>query len=255
MNYAHRRLEIRLAVLLAELFRQLKALYKDTWDGIIGNCSIFTFLGTNDLDSNKYLSERLGKTTVRVESRSYNRGQQGGGSDSEQLIARDLLAHNEIPQAIQARGKSKRFGGSCIVLIDDFKPFFLHKFDTKNHPLFDELGCDARYPKYVHNNTKISVEMAGIREARSERCKSQEQGLADFIANMDNSRRDTSQDDMFDSADFAEVDEDDEAMEKIKQEAIKNEIEAESPEPESEAPEPEPFDPFGDFDESQIMYG
>jgi type IV secretion system protein VirD4 len=157
---------------------QLKATYEKTWESIIGNCSIFTFLGTNDYDSNEYLSKRLGKTTVRVDTRSYNRGQQGGGSDSEQYIARDLLAPDEIPKAIRAKGKSKRFGGSCIVLVDEFNPLFLNKFDTKQHPLFERCGASSKFPKYAHNNTDIEVEMQGHKQSRHERCNERNVGLA-----------------------------------------------------------------------------
>lgn len=156
---------IRLCIVLQGL-SQLKALYEKTWESIIGNCSIFTFLGTNDMDSKEYISKKLGKTTVRVDSRSYNRGNTGGGSDSENFIQRDLLAADEIPQAIRAKGKTKKYGGSCIIFIDEFKPFFLPKFDTLRHPMISSTG--SSFEKDFHNNTNIENEYAEIRRIRHE---------------------------------------------------------------------------------------
>ncbi len=154
---------IRICIVIQGL-SLLKARYEKTWNGIIGNCSIFSFLGTNDQDSNDYVSKRLGKTTVRVDSRSYNRGNQGGGSDSENYIQRDLLLPDEIPKIIRAKGKTKRYGGSCIVWVDEFKPFLMYKYDTFSHPLFNITG--SSYPKGIPNNTYFDKEYAAIKEKR-----------------------------------------------------------------------------------------
>lgn len=170
---------IRICMVLQGL-SQLKALYEKTWESIIGNCSIFTFLGTNDLDSREYVSKKLGKTTVRVDSRSYNRGtSQGGGgsSESESYIQRDLLSPDEILQAIKPKGKTKRYGGSCIIFVDEFKPFFLPKYDTLSHPLIEVTG--SSFKKDIHNNTNIE-EIYG--EIKAERSKNHKQTLTDFFA-------------------------------------------------------------------------
>jgi type IV secretion system protein VirD4 len=213
---------IRICIVLQGL-SQLKAIYEKTWESIIGNCSIFTFLGTNDVDSNKYVSERLGKTTVRVETRSYNRGQQGGGSDSENLVARDLLSADEVPKAIRPKGKTKRFGGSCIVFVDEYRPFFKNKFDTIRHHLFEQVG--SGYPKYIHNNTDITVEMAGLKEARSKRHAERNANLFDIMAEYKTLKAQenlASNEEIIDNMDdFAELDE-------LTEEDIAAEIEAES---------------------------
>lgn len=168
---------IRLCIVLQGL-SQLKALYEKTWESIVGNCSIFTFLGTNDLDSREYVSKKLGKTTVRVDSRSYNRGGKGGGgSDSESYIQRDLLAPDEILQAIKPKGKTKRFGGSCIIFVDEYKPFFICKYDTLNHPLFNQTG--SSFPDGIPNNTNIADVYGALKE---ERHKKHQSALKDFFA-------------------------------------------------------------------------
>lgn len=170
---------IRICIVLQGL-SQLKALYEKTWESIIGNCSIFTFLGTNDLDSREYVSKKLGKTTVRVDTRSYNRGTSqggGGGSDSENYIQRDLLAPDEILQAIRPKGRNKRYGGSCIIFVDEYRPFFLSKYDTLAHPLFSKTG--SSFPNGIPNNTDIEEIYSEIKEERSANYK---QTLTDFFA-------------------------------------------------------------------------
>lgn len=174
---------IRLCIVLQGL-SQLKALYEKTWESIIGNCSIFTFLGTNDMDTKEYVSKKLGKTTVRVDSRSYNRGNTGGGSDSENFIQRDLLAADEIPQAIRAKGKTKKYGGSCIIFVDEYKPFFLPKYDTLRHPMI--LNTGSSYEKDFHNNTNIETEYAEHRRIRHESYTTQ---VTDYFEKKKNSEK------------------------------------------------------------------
>ena len=156
-----RKYNIRLCVVLQGL-SQLKAIYEKTFDSIIGNCSIFTFLGTNDQESKEYVSKKLGKTTVRTDTKSHNRGNQGGGTDNESFAARDLLAPDEISRALK-KGKN----GKCIVFVDEYNPFFLDKFNTLKHPLISKVG--SSFKKDWANNSDITVDFAGIKEERMKR--------------------------------------------------------------------------------------
>ncbi|MEE3451868.1 MAG: type IV secretory system conjugative DNA transfer family protein, partial [Acutalibacteraceae bacterium] len=156
-----RKYNIRICVVLQGL-SQLKAIYEKTFDSIIGNCSIFTFLGTNDQESKEYVSKKLGKTTVRTDTRSHNRGNQGGGSDNESFAARDLLAPDEISRALK-KGKN----GKCIVFVDEYNPFFLDKFNTLQHPLIGRVG--SSFKKDWANNSDITVDFASVREERAKR--------------------------------------------------------------------------------------
>lgn len=156
-----RKYNIRLCIVLQGL-SQLKAIYEKTFDGIVGNCSIFTFLGTNDQESKEYVSKKLGKTTVRTDTRSHNRGNQGGGSDNESFAARDLLAPDEISRALK-KGKN----GKCIVFVDEYNPFFLDKFNTLQHPLIGKVG--SSFKKDWSNNSDITVDFASVREERAKR--------------------------------------------------------------------------------------
>ena len=156
-----RKYNIRLCVVLQGL-SQLKAIYEKTFDSIIGNCSIFTFLGTNDQESKEYVFKKLGKTTVRTDTKSHNRGNQGGGTDNESFAARDLLAPDEISRALK-KGKN----GKCIVFVDEYNPFFLDKFNTLKHPLISKVG--SSFKKDWANNSDITVDFAGIKEERMKR--------------------------------------------------------------------------------------
>jgi type IV secretion system protein VirD4 len=157
---------IRLCIVLQGL-SQLKSLYEKTFESIIGNCSLFTYLGTNDMDTKEYVVKRLGKTTVRIDARSYNRGNQGGGSDSESYVSRDLLTVDELALAMRPKGKTKKYGGSCIAFIDEYRPFFIFKFDTLSHPLIEEVG--SSFPKDFHNNTDISKEYSELKTIRNKK--------------------------------------------------------------------------------------
>ena len=99
-----------------------------------------------------------------MDTRSYNRGNQGGGSDSESYIARELLAPDEIPKALK-RGKN----GKCIIFVDEFYPFFIDKFDTLQHPKISEVGSDRGESQ--KNNSDITVDFADIKSNREQEYK------------------------------------------------------------------------------------
>lgn len=152
---------IRICIVVQGL-SQLKAIYEKTYDSIIGNCDIFTMLGSKDKDTLDYISDKLGKITARNDSRSYNRGgmQGGGGQDTEASGERPLLYPDEIKEAIKPKGKNRKYGGNSIVFVGYEKPMFLPKFDTANHPLFSK--CGSQYEEYSHNNTYASAEYAEV---------------------------------------------------------------------------------------------
>ena len=160
--YCH---NIRICIVLQGL-SQLKAIYEKTYDSIIGNCDVFTLLGSKDKDTLDYVSDKLGKITARNDSRSFNRSgtQGGGGQDTEAVAERPLLYPDEIKQAIKPKGESKKYGGNAIVFVGYEYPMFLPKFDTFNHPLFKE--CGSKYEGYTQNCTDVEKEYAPIWENR-----------------------------------------------------------------------------------------
>ena len=161
---------IRICMVLQGL-AQLKAIYEKTYEAIIGNCDIFTLLGSKDKDTLDYVSDKLGKITVRNDSRSFNRGgmQGGGGQDTEASGERPLLYPDEIKAAIKPKGKNKIYGGMSIIFVGYEKPMFLPKFDTVHHPLFND--CGSNYKGYEQNCTNVAEIYAPVWEQRLEEYK------------------------------------------------------------------------------------
>lgn len=158
---------IRICIVVQGL-SQLKAIYEKTYDSIIGNCDTFTLLGSKDKETLDYVSDKLGKTTARNDTRSFNRAsmQGGGGQDTEAVGERPLLYPDEIKRAIKPKGESRPYGGSTIVFVGYEYPMFLSKFDTKNHPLFAQ--CGSKYPGFRQNCTNVEEVYAPVWEKRLE---------------------------------------------------------------------------------------
>jgi type IV secretion system protein VirD4 len=141
---------------------QLKGLYKDSWNAILGNCALTTFLGSDDEETKKFIVEKLGKTTVRSENKSWSQSNTGGSnSKSEHIDSRDLVTLDELPKIMAKNATQKisgttlkKYDGSCIVFVNKFSPFFLKKYPAFNHPLFKQTG--SSFPSGLPNNTNIA---------------------------------------------------------------------------------------------------
>ncbi|MDR0196655.1 MAG: hypothetical protein LBI36_00335, partial [Oscillospiraceae bacterium] len=93
-------------------------------------------------------------------TRGYNKSSQGGGSsESESYDSRDLVTVDELPIIMKAKGKSKKYGGYCILFVDEYRPFFVLKHHTLKHPRMSEVG--SSFPQNRHNNTDIEKEYSG----------------------------------------------------------------------------------------------
>ena len=104
---------------------QIQSLYKDDWEGMIGNCDSLIYLGGNEYATFEWLSKYIGKMTERTKSQSIGRGSRGSSSDSYQLSARDLCSPDEIRCMDD---------GDCLVLLRSEPPVIDHKFDLMRHP-------------------------------------------------------------------------------------------------------------------------
>ena len=102
------------AVLMIQALGQGKALYGDAWTTIMGNCDTTLFLGSQDQETRKWMSEALGKETIRTVDSSISHGRRGGGSRNVKTIARDLLSADEV---------GRLPGGEAIVLVRGLPPF------------------------------------------------------------------------------------------------------------------------------------
>lgn len=104
---------------------QIQSLYKDDWEGMIGNCDSLIYLGGNEYATFEWLSKYIGKMTERTKSQSIGRGSRGSSSDSYQLTARDLCSPDEIRRMDDV---------DCLVLLRSEPPVIDRKFDLMRHP-------------------------------------------------------------------------------------------------------------------------
>ena len=82
--------------IIVQNIAQLKSMYKDSWESLVGLCDEFLYLGGNEQGTHKYVSELIGKETMETTSRSLSRGRSGSSSTSHQQTARDLMTPDEV---------------------------------------------------------------------------------------------------------------------------------------------------------------
>ena len=104
---------------------QLKAIYKDSCDTIIGNCDTSIFLGGKEETTLKSLSEGLGKQTIKTYTKGESRGQSRSSSTNTQGIGRELMTQDEL---------KTMEGDECIVEIRGLRPFKSKKYSLESHP-------------------------------------------------------------------------------------------------------------------------
>ena len=85
-----------MATIILQNISQLKALFKDDWEGIIGNADTMIYLGGNEQSTHKYISEQLGKETIITTSSSQGKGKNGSFSQSTQQTGRELMTPDEV---------------------------------------------------------------------------------------------------------------------------------------------------------------
>ena len=110
---------------------QLKTIYKDAADTIVGNCDFTLFLGGKEKSTLKEISELLGKETIDSLSQSENRGAQTSHGLSYQKLGKELMTQDEI---------AVMDGGKCILQLRGVRPFFSDKFDITKHPRYQYLS-------------------------------------------------------------------------------------------------------------------
>ena len=110
---------------------QLKTIYKDAADTIVGNCDSTLFLGGKEKGTLKEISELLGKETIDSLNQSENRGAQTSHGLSYQKLGKELMTQDEI---------AVMDGGKCILQLRGVRPFFSDKFDITKHPRYRYLS-------------------------------------------------------------------------------------------------------------------
>lgn len=110
---------------------QLKALYKDHADTIVGNCDTTLFLGGKETSTLKEMSEMLGKETIDLYNTSDTRGTNRSYGINYQKTGKELMSRDEL---------AVMDGGKCILQLRGVRPFFSNKFDITRHKRYRELS-------------------------------------------------------------------------------------------------------------------
>lgn len=110
---------------------QLKALYRDSADTIVGNCDTVLFLGGKEKTTLKELSELLGRETIDYASTGENKGRETSYSHNYSRIGKALMTPDEL---------AVMDGGKCILQIRGVRPFFSDKYDITRHPQYHLLS-------------------------------------------------------------------------------------------------------------------
>ncbi len=119
------------ACLVLQAQSQLKALYKDNADTIIGNCDSMVFLGGKEKSTLKDLTETLGKETIDSFNTSDTRGNQRSYGLNYQKLGKDLASMDEL---------AVMDGGKCVLQLRGVRPFFSDKFDITKHSNYKYLS-------------------------------------------------------------------------------------------------------------------
>ena len=140
-----------MATIILQNISQLKALFKDDWEGIIGNADAFIYLGGNEQSTHKYVSELLGKETIQTQTSSQSKGRNGSYSQNFQQAGRELLTPDEV------RALDNRY---AILFIRGAKPVLDLKYELMDHPAIHHT-TDGGGPPYIHHQTKPETWLPG----------------------------------------------------------------------------------------------
>ena len=128
--------------IIVQNIQSIKALYKDEWEGIIGNCDTLLFLGGgNEPTSLEFVSKLLGKETVHTRTRGQTKGRSGSSSVNYQQTGRDLMTPDEIRMLPT---------NDALLFIRGEKPVRDKKYNIKKHPNVRRTA-DGRAKPYIHN--------------------------------------------------------------------------------------------------------
>ena len=143
-----------MSTIILQNISPLKALFKDDWEGIIGNADSFVYLGGNEQSTHKYISELLGKETIDTRTSSQSKGRNGSFSQNFQQTGRELASVDEL---------AVLDGGKCILQLRGVRPFLSEKYDITKHPNYKYLSdADRRntfdIEKFLSTKLKVKPE-------------------------------------------------------------------------------------------------
>lgn len=139
--------QIFVSIILQNL-AQIKALYKDSWESIVGNCDELYYLGGNEQSTHKYISELLGKETLDTNTFGKSTGHSGSYSTNFQQTGRELLTADEVRLLDNNDG---------LLFIRGERPIKDKKYNLLKHPNIKQT-LDGGYPPYIHGQASRFIE-------------------------------------------------------------------------------------------------
>ena len=131
--------EISASIIIQNL-AQIKALFKDTWETITGNCDSLLYLGGNETATHEYISKMLGKETIDTQSHGQSKGRNGNYSTNTQHAGRELMTADEVRLLDNA---------DALLFLRGTHPVRDEKYDLLKHPNI-QLTTDGQGTPYVH---------------------------------------------------------------------------------------------------------
>lgn len=128
------------SVIIIQNLAQIKALFKDTWETIPGNCDSLVYLGGNEQSTHEYISKLLGKATIDKKSSGETRGRQGSSSRNYDVLGREIMTPDEV---------RKMDNKKCLIFIRGFDPILDSKYNPFKHPVFAQTADGEGMP-YEH---------------------------------------------------------------------------------------------------------
>lgn len=139
--------QIFVSIILQNL-AQIKALYKDSWESIVGNCDELYYLGGNEQSTHKYISELLGKETLDTNTFGKSTGHSGSYSTNFQQTGRELLTADEVRLLDNNDG---------LLFVRGERPIKDKKYNLLKHPNIKQT-LDGGYPPYTHGQASHFIE-------------------------------------------------------------------------------------------------
>ena len=123
---------------IAQNMAQIKALFKEQWESLVGLCDEFLYLGGNEKETHKYVSELMGKETLDTNTYGRSRGRSGSFSVNDQQTGRELLTPDEVRMLDNRK---------AILFVRGERPMLDDKYDLMRHPNI-RLTEDGGAPPY-----------------------------------------------------------------------------------------------------------
>lgn len=137
-----RSMEISANVIIQNL-SQLKKMYKDSWENVLGNCDSLLFLGGQETTTLEHVSKTLGKETIDTRSHNRTRGKNGSTSENDGILGRELMTVDELKVMKD---------NECILFVRGIYPFFCDKFVIEKHPNYKLLEDSDKNNAYLLSN-------------------------------------------------------------------------------------------------------